>query len=98
MVAQLEEKLVSRRRSDVSIIIEILSIALNGVNKTEIVYKANLNFRQARKYLDFLSGKGLIAVYNGPFHGSLNGKNGYRTTEKGRAFVRRYNETLKLVA
>jgi predicted transcriptional regulator len=93
MISWLDEKLVSRRRSDIKIAIEILNIALNGAGKTEIVYKADLNFRQARKYLNFLLEKGLITVHDNP-----NRRNEYRTTEKGRAFIKRYYETVKLVA
>lgn len=73
--------------------VDILKIALNGAGKTEIVYKANLNFKQAQKYLDFLRGKGVLTI-----DVSRRGKKKYRTTEKGRAFIKRYQKTLELIS
>jgi predicted transcriptional regulator len=93
MIAGPEKSLLGKRRSDVKIIVEILRVASNGVNKTQIVYKADLNFKQARKYLDFLIKKELIAVSH-----DSNGKEGYKTTDRGRNFVRRYVETVELIA
>jgi predicted transcriptional regulator len=57
---------------------DILTIALNGAIKTRIVYKANLNFNRARRYLLYLEDKGLIAIEK-----NSNGTEVYRTTEKG---------------
>lgn len=83
-------KSFGERRSTVKLMVDILEIALNGAGKTEIVYKANLNFRRVQKYLDFLVGKGLISV-------SSNKRKKYRTTEKGKAFIKRYKETVELI-
>jgi predicted transcriptional regulator len=83
-------KLLSERRTTVKLMVVILEIALKGAGKTEIVYKANLNFRRVQKYLDFLVGKGLISV-------SSNKRKKYRTTEKGKAFIKRYRETVELI-
>lgn len=88
--ALVDVKLLSEKRNTVKIMVDILEIALKGAGKTEIVYKANLNFEQVRKYLDFLLGKGLMAV-------SSNKRKKYRTTEKGKAFIKRYTETLELI-
>ncbi len=41
-------------RTKFKIIVDILEIAKNGANKTGIVYRTNLNFRVADKYLDLL--------------------------------------------
>ncbi len=92
-MATASKSLLSARRNDVKIMVEILNIVLTGARKTEIVYRANLNFRQVQKYLDFLTGKGLIFTDI-----SYNGKKIYRSTERGKTFVRRYNETAKLLA
>lgn len=86
------KSLLSERRDDFKIMVEILNIAFNEAKKTEIVYKANLNFRQVERYLGFLMGKGLIATCV-----SLHGKNKYQTTQKGKAFVKRYEEIVKSV-
>jgi predicted transcriptional regulator len=88
--ALVDMKLLSEKRSAVNLMVDILKIALKGAGKTEIVYKANLNFKQVRKYLDFLLEKGLIAV-------SSNKRKKYRTTEKGKAFIKRYRETVELI-
>jgi predicted transcriptional regulator len=83
---------MNERRSDVKIMVEILNISFNGAKKTEIVYKANLNFRQAQKYLNFLAKKGLLAA-----NISTRGRNKYQTTQKGKAFAERYEEIVELV-
>lgn len=55
---------------------EILRAASEGAKKTHIVYRANLNFEVANRYLDLLKEKGLIEQ-----KGNL-----YVTTEKGKEF------------
>jgi len=92
MATKVSVKILSERRSDVKIMVEMLNITLNGARKTEIVYKANLNFRQVQKYLDFLIGKGLMEL-----NVSRGKKKSYRTTEKGKAFIKRYRETVELI-
>lgn len=67
---------VTIRRSKIDISAEILNIAQNGANKTQIVYGANLNFDIANRYLEMLQNKGLIKQ-----NGDL-----YLTTEKGKAY------------
>jgi len=88
--ALIDMKVLTEKRTTIRLIVDILEISLKGVGKTEIVYKANLNFKQAQKYLDFLLEKGLIAV-------SSNRRNKYRTTAKGKAFIKRYRETVELI-
>lgn len=36
--------------------VDILSSAKDGANKTKIIYDAYLNFKQAGEYLDFFNG------------------------------------------
>jgi predicted transcriptional regulator len=93
MVTSINKDSMSERRSDVKIMVDILNVALKGAKKTEIVYKVNLNFKQVRKYLDFLMKKELIAVCD-----FSTGKDGYKTTEKGKNFAKRYRETIQLIA
>ena len=40
------------RRSRIDIVVKILDVAKNGVNKTAIVYRSNINFTLAGKYLE----------------------------------------------
>jgi len=85
----LDLKPLSIKRSTIKLLVDILKIALKGAGKTEIVYKANLNFKQVQKYLDFLVGKGMLSI-------SSNKRKKYRTTEKGKVFIKRYRETVEL--
>ncbi len=71
-----------KRRGKLEIIIDILSVATKDAKKTEIVYKANLNFKRVGKYLPYLEEKGLIE----------NMGSEYKTTEKGKQFLRDYRK------
>ncbi|MBM4447836.1 MAG: hypothetical protein FJ015_01180 [Chloroflexi bacterium] len=51
---------VNRRRSDIEIIADMLEVGENGAGKTEIMYSANMSYRQIQKYLGFLVGHGFI--------------------------------------
>ncbi|MCX9075199.1 MAG: hypothetical protein OIN88_11190 [Candidatus Methanoperedens sp.] len=64
------------RRNRIDIIVEVLDVAKNGVNKTSIVYKTNLNFRIAERYLKLLEIQGFVE----------NKFDKYITTNKGRVF------------
>ena len=75
------------RRSRTEVIIDILLEALDGANKTRIMYRANLNFLRFNKYFGELVGQGLVELVNNPDESGLV----YRTTDKGRALL----ETLK---
>jgi len=55
---------VSRRRSDIEIIADMLKVGENGAGKTEIMYSANMSYSQIQKYLGFLVGQGFIDKMN----------------------------------
>ncbi len=74
------------KRSKLKIVVEILDVANGGANKTKIIYKANLNFNRANKYLEELTERGLIVVEN------VNGRVIYRTSEKGKDLLRKCKE------
>ncbi|RZN44099.1 MAG: transcriptional regulator [Methanophagales archaeon ANME-1-THS] len=78
---------VKERRGRLEIMVEVLSIARGGVGKTEIVYKANLNFKRVKRYLAYLEEKGLIE----------NSRLGYKTTDKGEEFLRDYQKMSELL-
>lgn len=64
------------RRSRDGIILEVLSICIDGENITKIVYRANTNFTTIRAYMDLLIKNGLIESIQGtPVL--------YKTTQKG---------------
>ncbi len=74
------------RRSRMDIIIDVLDVARMGVNKTSVVYRTNLNFRLAEKYLDLLQKHNLVE----------NRSDKYITTDKGKIFLEKAREvTLK---
>ncbi len=69
-------------RSRIDIIIDILDVAIGGTNKTSIVYKTNLNFKLADRYLILLQNRGLVE----------NRLDKYITTEKGKIILRKAKE------
>ena len=79
------------RRGRVEIMMDILDEAFAGVNKTGIVYGANLNFNMAERYLALLINRGLLV--------KLNGERGdvYRITEQGREILKNYKQIREFV-
>lgn len=67
------------RRSRTELIIDILTEALSGTNKTKIMYRANLNFLRLKRYFSELESKGLIEVLDNP--GRKDGVSDYRKRE-----------------
>lgn len=70
------------RRSRIDIVVDVLDVTRNGVNKTAIVYKTNLNFRLADKYLLLLENQELIVKKAGK----------YFTSDKGKIFLGKAKE------
>ena len=82
----------NNRRSDIDIIIEILKIAQEGVNKTKILYQGNLSHTQLQHYLMLLLDKDIISEEINK-EGNANSKI-YKTTEKGSNLLFDINKTL----
>ena len=75
------------RRSRIDIVVNILDVAKNGVNKTAIVYRSNINFTLAEKYLELLGKQGLLE----------KNSEKYITSDKGKIFLQKAKEiTLQL--
>jgi predicted transcriptional regulator len=55
---------VSRRRSSIEIIADMLRVGENGAGKTEIMYSANMSYSQIQKYLVYLVNQGFISKVN----------------------------------
>jgi predicted transcriptional regulator len=72
------------KRSRDEIISQILEICKKGANKTQIVYKANLNFRSVNPYIDLLIKNKLIAIKDGRIVK-------YETTERGMNLLHNFN-------
>ena len=79
------QKSVNRNRLD--IVRDMLAIASTKVKKTRIMYQANLSFLQVEKYMKTLLDEGLLTRDG-------NGGTSYLTTEKGKEFLRLYDDYL----
>ncbi len=62
------------------IAVNILEESRNGINKTRLVYRTNLNFLLIQRYIDYLVGKGLLEITSNPTPV-------YSTTEKGKSLL-----------
>lgn len=82
------------RRSQMKIITDILTKALNTATKTRIMYRANLNFLRFNRYFSKLLERGLIVNENGPNDGVMY----YRTTEKGKDLLKVLKKAEELVS
>jgi predicted transcriptional regulator len=76
------------RRNNLDIYSEILNLSEHGAKKTQIVYRANLNFNIAKKHIDALMERGFVE------------KNArlYFTTERGKKFVENYRQIKSMVS
>jgi len=70
------------RRNDLDICADLLKVAKDGAKKTQLVYRANLNFKIVKKYIERLNVNGLLVHKNGY----------YITTERGSRFIDQYHE------
>jgi len=50
-----------RKRDRYDIILDILETCVRGCKKTELIYRANLSFELAQKYLELLMNSGLLS-------------------------------------
>lgn len=74
---------MSGKRSDIEISADILKVAVNGAKKSHIIYKANLNFKIGKKYINRLINSGLMI-------GPLGRDRVFLTTEKGVEYINQY--------
>lgn len=75
------------RRTRFEIMVDILTVARKGALKTQIVYRANLNYNRVDKYLSFLERNGLLEN-----HDAI-----YATTAKGEEFLHDYSNIKSLL-
>jgi predicted transcriptional regulator len=76
-------------RSRTEIVSMILEAANGGATKTRIMYKAFLSYAQLKEYLSVLIENNLLEY--------LDGKQNYKTTEKGLNFLKMHNEISELL-
>ena len=72
------------RRNYLDIYVDILKAAMTGAKKSHIVFKANLNFKIVRRYLDRLIDNGMLSP--------ADDSRLYTTTDRGVALLDIYNE------
>jgi len=77
------------RRTSLMVAYDILLIAIGGSNKTNLVYKCNLNFKIIKKWLARLMSKGLLEFTPIP-------TNTWTTTLKGVRFLTAMEKTMAL--
>lgn len=75
-------------RSRDEILRDMLAIALERVNKTAIMYKANLSYPQLIGHLKYLVDKKMIIKLDGL----------YVTNGKGRAYITAYEKMQEIIA
>jgi predicted transcriptional regulator len=80
-----------KRRDRLYIIAEILTLAIDGSLKTQIMYKANLSFAQLNEYLSFLIRMDLLKLHK------EERKKIYKITAKGKKYLESYKEISNLL-
>jgi predicted transcriptional regulator len=78
---------MGRRRGEVQILTNILTLSLKGVKATHLMYKANLSYSTLRKYLSAALKNGLLRkVCNN------DGSTVYFITEKGKLVLEKLRD------
>lgn len=77
-------------RSRMDIVADMLQVAQDGAIKTRIMYNGFLSFPQLKEYLELLTDSGLLDY--------SEEKKKYHTTEKGRHFLKIYDEVGRTIA
>jgi len=78
-------------RESLDIIDLILLVCTSGTMKTHVMYKCNLNSKQVQDYLELLLKFELIERSD-----AQNGRNTYKTTERGKRFIKAYAELFEI--
>ncbi|MGI0025494.1 MAG: winged helix-turn-helix domain-containing protein, partial [Nitrososphaera sp.] len=82
---------VKSNRGKIEIMGDILSVCVDGnIKKTHIMYRGNLSHDMLKAYTDELRKKGLVEL--------TQAKRQFRTTAKGKEFLRNYERIKELLA
>lgn len=87
--------MVNNRRSELDIVIGILSSSKDGTNKTSILYKNNLSYTQLQVYLPFLIEKKVIEEVCAKYED--RDMKLYRTTPKGLCLIEDAKRVLEIL-
>ena len=77
---------LGKRRGTLSILASVLGNSLNGIGKTQLVHRTNLNFKSIKKYLAFLINKDFLSVRH------EREKEIFKTTKKGIDILKQFKE------
>lgn len=84
----------NRRRSRAEVVADILSEALDGANKTRLMYRCNMNFARFNRYLRELLDAGVVKRVNPNPKGLIL----YKTTDEGRELLTVLRKANKLMS
>jgi len=79
------------RRERLEIINKILSFCRRPQMKTHVIYRCGITYVMLQKYLKYLIPCGLLSSFK------KNGREFFQVTEKGKKFLRRYENLKKLL-
>lgn len=79
-----------RYRSRMDIVADMLHVAQDGAIKTRIMYRSFLSFPQLKEYLELMTDSGLLDY--------SEEERKYRTTNKGRHFLKIYHQVGSAIA
>ena len=85
---------MGKNRDRISIVAAILEVATSGVNKTHIMFGANLSFSLLEKYLDVAVNSGFIRFENSRYYLT---ERGGEFLKEYRLFERRYVDAQKML-
>ncbi|MGA2874723.1 MAG: winged helix-turn-helix domain-containing protein [Nitrososphaerales archaeon] len=84
----LEANILGANRGSLEIINTMLNVSMNGMIKTQIMYRCNLNSKQLQGYLNLLLKWGMLERKKS----LITRRSIYTSTERGRKFVSTYAE------
>jgi len=84
----LDANVLGANRGSLEIINTMLNVSMNGMLKTQIMYRSNLNSKQLQGYLDLLLKWGMLESKKS----IVTRRSVYTSTERGRKFVSTYAE------
>ncbi len=84
---------VSKRRSNIEIIADILRTGEHGAGKTEIMYSANMSYTQTQRYLNFLLEKEFLQKIK--LGGTLTA---YRVTDAGQGLLKTIDTLISMLS
>jgi predicted transcriptional regulator len=85
--AQIASPQKQKKRNQMDVMFELLAAATEPAKKTHLLFRTKINYYQLIRYLDLLSGLGMLEAISDPFEG-------YVITEKGRTALRLFNRPI----